>query len=125
MAEPVVNKNNPVKPSFGLPKKKSFSNDTDVKPESQLILKDMAENVELNTVEQIPTKRKVSLAASTSGAKKAKKIKDPSAPKRPVSAFMIFSAEENTKDVGNLSFAEKSKSRHLQTGAPYYARFLL
>ena len=59
-------------------------------------------------------KRKAGSASGTNtGVKKAKKIKDPNAPKRPATAFMIFSNEEKRKDdLGDdLSFGEKGKVR--------------
>ena len=57
-------------------------------------------------------KRKAGSASGTNtGVKKAKKIKDPNAPKRPPTAFMIFSTEEKRKnDLGDdLSFGEKGE----------------
>ena len=67
------------------------------------------ENVDVKVVEKNLGNQKVSSISGSKGVvKKAKKIKDPNAPKRPGSAFMIFSAEKKN-DLRHLSFGEKGE----------------
>ena len=120
----------PFKPSFEIPKKKITSNGKDDKQAKEdigdkQVLRDKddrqvvelstaeakAEPVGLNMAGKKSKKRKVRSASSGSiGVKKAKQIKDPNAPKRPATAFMIFSAEEKNKDdLRHLSFGEKGE----------------
>merc|ERR1719402_66169 len=82
-----------------------------------------AQQIGLNIDGKKSTKRKVGSTSGTSlRVKKAKKIKDPNAPKRPVSAFMIFSTEKMSKEYlsDGLSFGEKVKEigRRWQAMAP-------
>jgi len=94
-----------------------------VREDDRQVVEDKTENVGLHVDGKKSKKRKVGSASGTStGIKKAKKIKDPNAPKRPATAFMIFSTQEKCKDdLGdNLSFGEKGKEigRRWQALAP-------